>query len=177
MTNYVHSLKSQEIKALQHFHRQTKEANVRSRCEMILLSSEGVSAPQIAGRVRFSGRTVRRVIERYEAEGIVGLSNQARSGRPPRATARYLSQLETLLEQWPRQLDLPFSNWTCENLVVYMAQQTDIVIGARQMENYLKAHDWRLRRPVRTIKHHQDPVQVEAKKRATDGLSTGSKQP
>ena len=176
MTTYVHSLSSKEIKALQHLHRQTKEADVRSRCEMILLSSERVSAPKIAPRVRFSDRTVRRVIERYEAEGIVGMSSKARPGRPPRVTVRYLSQLETLLEQWPRQLDLPFSNWTCENLVVYMAQQTDIVIGARQMENYLKAHDWRLRRPVRTIKHHQDPVQVAAKKRAADGLSAGSKQ-
>jgi len=166
MTTYVHSLTTQEIKALEHLHRQTNDANVRSRCEMILLSSEGVSAPKIAGRVRFSGRTVRRVIERYEAEGIVGLSNKARSGRPPRVSADYLSQLESLVEQWPRELDLAFSNWTCENLVVYMAQQTDIVIGARQMENYLKAHDWRLRRPVRTIKHHQDPEQVETKKKS-----------
>jgi len=166
MTNYVHSLNLQEIKALQHLHRQTKDADVRSRCEMILLSSEGVSAPKIAPRVRFSDRTVRRVIERYEAAGIVGLSRKAPPGRPPRVTAGYLTQLETTVDQWPRDLDLPFSNWTCENLVVYMAQQTDIVIGARQMENYLKAHDWRLRRPVRTIKHHQNPEQVEAKKKS-----------
>ena len=175
MTTYVHSLNPQEIKALQHLHRQTKDADVRSRCEMILLSNEGVSAPKIAPRVRFSDRTVRRVINRYEAEGIVGLSSKARPGRPPRVTVGYLSQLETILEQWPRELDLPFSNWTCENLVVYMAQQTDIVIGARQMENYLKAHQWRLRRPVQTVKHKQNPELVAEKKSPVSLVSTSSK--
>lgn len=164
MTNYVQALSAKEIKALQQLHRQTKDANVRSRCEMILLSSEGLSPPKIAHRVRFSDRTVRRVIDRYETEGLAGLSNKPPPGRPPRVTASYLSQLETTIEQWPRDLDLPFSNWTTENLAVYMAQRTGIVIGARQLENYLKAHDWRLRRPVRTVKHKQDPQQVLEKK-------------
>jgi hypothetical protein len=45
-----------------------------------------------------------------------------------------------------------------------MAQQTGIQIKARQMENYLKRNDWRLRRPTTTVKHLQDPAEVEAKK-------------
>lgn len=46
-------------------------------------------------------------------------------------------------------------------------------MGARQMENYLKAHQWRLRRPVRTVKHKQDSQQVEAKKTKA-GLAAAS---
>ena len=175
MTNYVHALSSQEIEALRQFHRQTKNANVRSRCEMILLSNEGLSPPKIAERVHFSGRSVRRYIARYEAQGINGLSSKLPPGRPRRVNASYLSFLESSIEQWPRDLGLAFSNWTCANLADYMAHATGIVIRARQMENYLKAHDWRLRRPVRGIKQHQDSTQVEAKKRAAEPLPAGAK--
>lgn len=164
MTNYVHPLNDAEKQALQQLYRQTQDADVRSRCEMILLSHEGLSPPQIAQRVRFSDRTVRRVLERYEAHGLSGLPNQPPPGRPARVTAAYLTLLATTIEQVPRDLNLPFSNWTTQNLADYLAQQTGIVIGARQVENYLKRHGWRLRRPVRTVKHKQDPQLVAEKK-------------
>jgi transposase len=131
---------------------------------MILLSNEGLSPPQIAQRVRFSARTVRRQIDRYEAEGRAGLLNKPVPGRRSRVTDAYLAQLEQVVERHPRDLDLPFSNWTTANLAEYMAHQTGIAIGARQMENYLKAHRWRLRRPVLSVRHKQDQSQVAEKK-------------
>jgi transposase len=161
---YVHRLTEEEVEALRQQHRQTKEAQMRSRCEMILLSDEGLSAAQIAKRVRMSARTVRRTIDRYEAEGIRGLLNKAIPGRPPRVTAGYLQQLERIVEGNPRDLALPFSNWTTAKLAEYRAQQTGIEIGARQMENSLKAQRWRLRRPVLSVKPKQDPAQVAEKK-------------
>jgi len=166
MTIRVHLLTREERAALHDLHRTTKESVVRSRCDMILWSDEGLSPPQIASRVRFCRETVVRQIKRYEKEGLVGLSNKRPPGRPPRVSSVYLEQVEKSIDQQPRDLGLSFSNWTTKNLAAYMAQQTGIVIRARQMENYLKAHEWRLRRPVRTIKHHQDPVQVEAKKKS-----------
>lgn len=164
MTRYVHALSQEEVEALQHEHQRTKAASVRSRCEMILLSHEGLSPPQIARRVRLSDRTVRRTLDRYEAEGLAGLGDKARPGRPARVTAAYLEQLEQAVERNPRELGLAFSNWTTANLATYMAQQTGIEIKARQLENYLKAHRWRLRRPVHSVKHKQDQAQVMEKK-------------
>lgn len=162
--NRVHSLSEEEVSALGQLHRETKDADVRSRCDMILLSNEGLSPPQIAKRVRFSRYTVARYIQRYEAEGIAGLFTKPRSGRPRRVTPEYETKLLEAVEQVPRSLGLPFSNWTTANLADYLAKQTGIVICPRQVENYLKAHSWRLRRPVRTVKHKQDPELVEEKK-------------
>ncbi len=173
MTRYVHALSDEEGHALQQLHRQTKDADVRSRCEMILLSDEGVAPPRIAARVRFSSRTVLRFIDRYEAEGITGLLSKTSPGRPPRVTTAYLGQVEGVVEQWPRDLGMPFSNWTTQNLAGYMAEQTGMVIGARQMENYLKRYGWRLRRPVHSVTHQQDPAQVAEKKTHGDLVSPG----
>ena len=171
MTIRVHALTGEEIRALRRLHRSTKAARVRSRCDMILGSNEGLSAPQIARRTRFSRETVVRHIKRYEAEGLSGLFNKPRPGRPARVTPAYLDQVEQCVDQSPRNLGLSFSNWTTQKLAAYLAEQTGIRIGARQMENYLKAQRWRLRRPVRTIKHHQDPVQV-AEKKNSSGAAT-----
>ena len=162
--NRVHTLSDEEAKALKRLHRETNEADVRSRCDMILLSDEGLSPPQIAERVRFSRATVVRFIHRYETEGLQGLHTKPRSGRPRHVTPEYEAKLLAAVEKEPRSLGLPFSNWTAANMAEYMAEQTGIVISPRQVERYLKAHDWRLRRPVRTVKHKQDPDLVAEKK-------------
>jgi len=162
--NRVHTLSDEEAKALKRLHRKTSNADVRSRCDMVLLSDEGLSPPQIAKRVRFSRDTVVRYIHQYETEGLHGLYTKPRSGRPRRVTPEYEAKLLAAVEEEPRSLGLPFSNWTTANLAEYMAEQTSIVISPRQVERYLKLGDWRLRRPVRTVKHKQDPDLVAEKK-------------
>lgn len=171
--NRVQALSSEEIAALEELYRQTKDADVRSRCQMILLSNEGLSPPQIAKQVRFHRRTVTRYIQRYEEEGIDGLQTRPRSGRPPKATESYKSLLLHAVAQAPRTLGLPFSNWTTGNLAEYLAQKTGIELSPRQVENILKANDWQLRRPVRTVRHKQDPDLVEEKKTYPTGHEPG----
>jgi len=162
--NRVHTLSDDEAKTLERLHRETNKADVRSRCDMILLSNDGLSPPQIAKRIRFSRYTVVRFIQRYEAAGLQGLYTKPRSGRPRRVTPEYEAKLLAAVEKEPRSLGLLFSNWTTANLGEYMAKQTAIVITPRQVEHYLKVHGWRLRRPVRTVKHKQDPDLVAEKK-------------
>jgi len=70
--NRVHNLSDKEVRALKRLHCETNEADVRSRCDMILLSNEGLSPPRIAQRAGFSCYTVGRFSQRYET-GVQGL--------------------------------------------------------------------------------------------------------
>lgn len=162
--NRVHTLSAEEHTVLEELHKRTHKADLRSRCQMILLSNDGLSPPQIAKQVRFSRRTVTRFIQRFEAEGISGLMTKPRSGRPPKVTRAYKAQLLEAVEQQPRALGKPYSNWTTANLAEHLFELTGIELSARQVENILKANDWRLRRPVRTVKHKQEPELVQEKK-------------
>lgn len=162
--NRVHALSAEELAILDELYRQTKYPDVRSHCQMVLLSNAGLSPPQIAKQVRFHRRTVTRTIQRYEAEGIEGLKTRPRSGRPAKVTAAYKALLLKAVNDAPRELCLPFSNWTTAHLAAYLRHQTGIELSPRQVENILKANDWRLRRPVRTVKHKQDPDLVAEKK-------------
>ena len=114
-------------------HRQTEDADVRSRCDMIFWSNDGLSPPQIAERVRFSHDTVVRYIKRYEREGLTGLFTKSRSGRKRRVTSEYEAKLLAAVAQAPCSLGLSFSNWTTAKLAKYLAQQTGISISPRQV--------------------------------------------
>ena len=94
-----------------------------------------------------------------------------RTGRPSKVTAAYKAQLLQAVVQPPRELGLPFSNWTTTNLAEYLREPANIALSARQVENILKANDWRLRRPVRTVKHKQDSDLVQEKKSDSPGES------
>ena len=170
----VHSLSPEEVAQLLKLHRRTREADVRSRCDMILLSNEGLSAPKIAQRVRCSGRTVLRYIRRYEQEGLAGLMTRARPGRPARATTEYRAALTAAIEQRPRRLGLSFSNWTTEKLADYLAQHTGIGLMPRQVENLLRREGFTLSRPRHSVVHKQDREAVREKKAHSGPAQAGS---
>ncbi|MDG6107502.1 IS630 family transposase [Dactylosporangium aurantiacum] len=60
-------------------HRQWR---VATRAVMVLLSANGMSAGEIAELLHYDPRTVRRWITRHDTEGIAGLPDRPRSGRP-----------------------------------------------------------------------------------------------
>jgi hypothetical protein len=103
--NRVHALLTEEVTTPDKLYRQTQEANVRSRCQIILPSNEGLSPRQIAQQVRFHRRTMTRHIQRYEEEGIDGLLTRPRFGWPPKATEAYTSLLQQMVAQEPPARD------------------------------------------------------------------------
>jgi hypothetical protein len=62
---------------LEHRYRTTRDAETRTRYQMVLLSAQGHTPPQIALLVRRSPDTVRRVLKRYLAQG----PTRCRTGR------------------------------------------------------------------------------------------------
>jgi transposase len=84
-SRHVRTLDDSERASLDQFYRTTNNADLRTRCQIILLSSEGYSTSQVAKVVRFSEDTVLYWIDRFEAEGLAGLEDRPRSGRPPKS--------------------------------------------------------------------------------------------
>jgi transposase len=65
--------------------------------------------PQIARLVREREATVRRWLTRYRAEGLEGLQDAPRPGRPSPMTEAYKAALLAAVRCRPRSLRLPFS--------------------------------------------------------------------
>jgi len=68
---------------------------------MVARSWDGERVEAIAEALQYSAQTVRRRLHRFDAEGIDGLGDQPRAGRPRRLTAAEDSRLIALARQAP----------------------------------------------------------------------------
>jgi len=73
-------------------------AGLAQRARIVLLAAEGASNTAIADRVGVSRPTVLDWRGRYEGEGIAGLDDDARSGRP-----RTIDHREIVASRWLRR--------------------------------------------------------------------------
>ena len=67
----------------------------------VVRSWEGVRVEAIAADLHCSAQTVRRRLHRFDTEGIEGLGDRPRAGRPRRLTIEAASHLIALVRQAP----------------------------------------------------------------------------
>src|SRR5215204_2242037 len=113
----IPTLSPEQLDALETLYRSTREARLRTRAQMVLLTAEErMTAAGIAEIVRASEETVRRWLKRYLAEGVEGLRDVPHPGAPRKVTEEYRELLVQVVRRRPRSLGLPFSR--CGHCVV-----------------------------------------------------------
>lgn len=135
---------------------------VRERLEMVKAIALGHDLAMI---VAWSGRsavTVRRWVRRFLSQGLAGVADARRSGRPPRADAAYRQALEIALATPPPDLGLPFDVWTSGRLSAYLAETTGVRIAPGWLRGLLARQRFACGRPKHTLKHLQDEAEVAA---------------
>lgn len=90
---------------------QTLPARVVKRAKMILLCAEGVPLRQIAGRVSISEHQVTMWRRRFLAEGLDGLADRPRPGRPRRLGHDERVEIAAIATS-ERDPDDPVATWT-----------------------------------------------------------------
>jgi len=84
----LRTLSSDEHKELKRLIRTEKDARVVRRAQMVLLFSQGKTASEIGALWTRSAQMVRKVIIRFNREGIACLANRPRQGRPRKTNER-----------------------------------------------------------------------------------------
>jgi len=82
---FVRTLTTVAWDYLHRLSRQTDAADLRVRCLMVLLSAQRRTVAEIATVTCFGEDTVVYWIDRYERDGLAGLEDRPRSGRPPKS--------------------------------------------------------------------------------------------
>jgi transposase len=165
---------AEEVAALEHLYRTTRNVRLRTRAQMVLLAAEQrLTAPAIAAIVREDDQTVRNWLKRYLAEGIDGLNDRPMPGAPPTITPAYAEQLVAAVRRRPRSLGQPYSLWTLQRLADYLAEQTGIRLSYETVRLCLKRAGIVLSRPQHTISS-PDP-EYAVKKRRLKMPATGSR--
>ena len=159
------SVQRDELDAL---YRKTKDPRLRTRAQMVLLSAEQhLKVPEIGRIVRESEATVLRWLKRYLAEGPEGLKDAPRPGRPADLTDAYRVELLAAVRRRPRSLDLPFSLWTLQRLVDYLAEKTGLRVSDETVRRALKKAGIVLSRPQHKISSPDPDYQVKKRRLKT----------
>jgi transposase len=154
-----------QSEALEQLYRTTKAPRLRTRAQMVLLSAEqALTVAKIAAIVRESEATVLRWLKRYRAEGLEGLQDTPRPGRPSPVTETYKTELSAAVRRRPRSFGLPFSLWTLQRVVDYLAEQTGIRVSDETVRRALKHAGIVLSRPQHQISS-PDPEYALKKRR------------
>ena len=102
------------LKALAYSHTAGYQQVIRAR--IVRDAACGYSNAKIACRQGVTVDTVRRWRGRYAEEGLAGLADRPRSGRPPRFTPAQVAEVKALACQLPAETGTPLSKWSGQDL-------------------------------------------------------------
>jgi transposase len=153
----------------------TQPAQWVTRTRIIWLSHEGRIVDEIAAEVSMSAGTVRKWIKRFNADGLEGLRDEPRSGRPPTYTVEQVGEVVAAALTDPRELDLPFAAWTLDRLEAYLNDEKGIPIKRSRIDDLLQAEGLRWHKQESWFSERVDPEFAE--KRGRSSRSTRSRQP
>lgn len=103
---YVNPLTPQDKEALTLVYQTHTNHRVRQRSQAILLSNRGYKIPDISLLLESHRDRVSAWIDRWHQEGITGLYDQPRSGRPMIYNDDDVTYLKQALDKQPQQLGL-----------------------------------------------------------------------
>jgi transposase len=82
------------------------------RARIVLAAAGGLSNAAIAVRLGVCADTVRKWRRRFCSQGMAGLVDQPRSGRPPQFTPVQVAQVKAIACELPATRGLPLSRWS-----------------------------------------------------------------
>lgn len=162
-------LRPYEGKKLVGWLRQGKDAIAVRRAEVILRASQGEPPEEIARALYFSADYARKLIHRFNEEGLDSIqARYCNGGRPKALQPEHEAELMELVLTPPRVLGLPFNHWSLERLREQAIRRKRIPrVSLETMRRSLLDHGLTPQR-TKTWKQSSDP-EFEEKKTASSG--------
>jgi transposase len=113
---FVRELSVQEGARLKSISKRAKYQSKRQRAMILLASSTGMSAPQIAAVVRSDESHVRKVIHAFNEEGFPSLDPDYRGGRPKQMTPAQRDRIVAVARTRPDNQGVPLTRWSLAKL-------------------------------------------------------------
>jgi len=178
----VYQLQPKELAEIEKAMRQDKRAEVRQRAMAIRLLHLGNKPEAVAEQQMVSVPTIYNWHKLWREQGLEGLANKKKTGRPSKATEVYCRKLEELLEKEPSEYGYRFAIWTSDRLRAHLEKETGILLSESRFRALLKKKGYRYRRPKHDLSHLQDKeakqkaekLLDEMKKRASETISSSS---
>jgi len=141
---FVH-LTDEQRRELEQVSRQAV-GRVAMRAHMVLMSDQGYPVPFIAVIHSCGLDVVRTWLHRYEREGVKGLDDEPRSGRP-RKDRLGPEIVDAQAQNSPRCSGLVQACWTVGLLAAFLAVHYRLALSVSTVRRYVRLKEWRWGRP------------------------------
>ncbi len=138
---------SQIALGLQDEIRRSSDARYDHRLHGVLLVAQGMTCPEIARLLGDAPRTVENWVRRFEEEGLSGLVEGERPGRPGRLTDEQIEEIGMALRQSPREIGLSVTLWDGKSLSAFIRERFGVSLGVRQCQRLFRHLGFRMRKP------------------------------
>src|SRR5262245_19385568 len=126
------------LPTLDTFLKKTKEARVFRRAQAVRDVVQGQRLQTVSDTLHFTYSALRKWVHRFADQGVQGLADRPRPGRPPKVTCALAHPLDRLLAQDPLQHGSNHSQGSCQELATVLACQTGVQLSRESVRDVLK---------------------------------------
>jgi len=141
---------NEELEELKRMKRQ-EVGRVAVRAHIVLLSSRGHSASEIAKIHDVTGPMVYKWFDRFDEEGPSGLYDRERDGRPKKITEDVEEEIERLLEGDPTEEGENATRWTTGRIAEHLERELDVDVHPETVRDALDRLEYSWTRPRREL--------------------------
>lgn len=152
------------ILGLQDEIRRSAESRYDHRLHGVLLVAQGMSCCQAAELFGDAPRTVENWVHRFEKQGLAGLQEGQRCGRPSRLRPEQVIEIQVAVRKRPSDFGLSGNLWDGKTLAAHIRLAYGVVLGARQCRRFFRQWNFRLVKPRPLIARADPARQAEYKK-------------
>src|SRR6267143_3742836 len=120
------------------FLKQTKAARVFRRAQAVREVVKGQRLQTVSDTLHFTYSALRKWVHRFAHQGVQGLADRPRPGRPPKVTCALAQHLDRLIDQDPLQHGSLHSQGSCQELATVLARRTGVQLSRESIRDVLK---------------------------------------
>lgn len=144
--------------------RRSEESRYDHRLHGTLLVAQGMTCAEVARLLGDAPHTVVNWVHNFERDGLAGLMEGERMGRPTCLSESQLEEVQRVLRGSPEDEGLTGHLWDGKTLSAYLEKRYGVELGVRQCQRLFRQFGFRLRKP-RGLVAKADPQLQEAHKK------------
>jgi transposase len=129
---------AQALPTLETCLKQTKEARIFRRAQAVREVVQGHRLQTVSDSLQFTYSALRKWVHRFANQGVQGLADRPRPGRPRKVTCELAHHLDRLVDQDPLQHGSSHAQWSCQELATALARQTGVRLSRESVRDVLK---------------------------------------
>lgn len=127
--------------------RRSEDARYDHRLHVVLLVAQGMTCSEVSHYLGDSVRSIQNWVNAFEKDGLAGLKDKTRPGRPSRLTNEQMEEIGIALRSSPEDYGLAGHLWDGNLLSEFILQKFGVKLKIRQCQRIFRQLGFRYRKP------------------------------